>query len=102
METHHVKGDKPIKQTRAFRTGALTWAMVVGMAFAANSAFAGTPGFEKCPGIVKAGMNDCGTGKHACAGPAKTDRDPVGDHPRGFFRRTVTRRTRGTTEATAC
>jgi uncharacterized membrane protein len=28
---------------------------------------------EKCSGIVKAGMNDCGNGKHSCAGQAKTD-----------------------------
>lgn len=32
---------------------------------------------EKCFGIAKAGKNDCGTGKHACAGlGAKTDNDP--------------------------
>lgn len=32
---------------------------------------------EKCLGIVKAGMNDCGNSKHACAGQAKKDRDPT-------------------------
>lgn len=33
-------------------------------------------GQEKCYGIAKAGMNDCGTAKHACAGlGAKTDND---------------------------
>ncbi len=32
-------------------------------------------GMEKCTGIVKAGQNDCGTSKHACAGQAKTDAD---------------------------
>jgi len=32
---------------------------------------------EKCFGIAKAGQNDCGTAKHACAGEgAKTDNDP--------------------------
>jgi len=32
---------------------------------------------EKCYGIAKAGKNDCGTGKHACAGlGAKVDNDP--------------------------
>ena len=30
-------------------------------------------GMEKCGGIVKAGMNDCGTAKHACAGQAAKD-----------------------------
>jgi len=38
-------------------------------------ALAAKPGFEKCEGIVKAGMNDCGTSKHACAGQAKADSD---------------------------
>ena len=36
------------------------------------------PGQEKCYGIAKAGQNDCGTAKHACAGQgAKTDKDPA-------------------------
>jgi len=38
----------------------------------ATSALAGPvtpkPGQEKCYGIAKAGQNDCGTAKHACAG----------------------------------
>jgi uncharacterized membrane protein len=34
------------------------------------------PGQEKCFGIAKAGQNDCGTAKHACAGEgAKVDND---------------------------
>lgn len=40
-----------------------------------STALAGKAGFEKCMGIVKAGKNDCGTSKHACAGQAKTDSD---------------------------
>ena len=40
-----------------------------------TSAFAGKRGFEKCAGIVKAGMNDCGTSKHGCGGAAKKDND---------------------------
>ena len=31
---------------------------------------------EKCMGIVKAGQNECGTSKHACAGLATVDKDP--------------------------
>ena len=31
---------------------------------------------EKCYGIVKAKMNDCGTPQHACAGTAKVSGDP--------------------------
>lgn len=40
-----------------------------------SQAQAAKEGFEKCAGIVKAGKNDCGTSKHACAGQAKKDGD---------------------------
>ena len=33
--------------------------------------------FEKCYGVVKAGKNDCGTSKHACAGQSTVDKDPI-------------------------
>ncbi|MCU0834702.1 MAG: DUF2282 domain-containing protein [Chromatiaceae bacterium] len=35
--------------------------------------------WEKCAGIVKQGMNDCGArdGKHECAGQAASDGDPT-------------------------
>jgi len=55
---------------------ALASALAIGMATASGTAMAGKPGFEKCQGIVKAGMNDCGTSKHSCAGQAATDNDP--------------------------
>ncbi len=29
---------------------------------------------EKCFGVAEAGKNDCATGKHSCAGQAKTDK----------------------------
>lgn len=32
--------------------------------------------FEKCYGVVKAGMNDCATAKSSCAGSSKKDRQP--------------------------
>ena len=32
-------------------------------------------GMEKCYGIAKAGMNDCGTETHGCGGESKMDRD---------------------------
>ena len=41
-----------------------------------NTADAGKPGFEKCAGIVKTGLNDCGTSKHDCSGKATVDSDP--------------------------
>jgi uncharacterized membrane protein len=31
---------------------------------------------EKCMGIAKAGLNDCGTSTHSCAGQASADNDP--------------------------
>lgn len=34
-------------------------------------------GWEKCAGIVKKGMNDCGTSKHNCAGQSSVDSDPA-------------------------
>ena len=30
---------------------------------------------EKCVGVAKAGMNDCGTSTHSCAGQSKIDGD---------------------------
>jgi len=41
-----------------------------------GEAIAGKAGHEKCAGIVKAGMNDCGTSKHNCSGQAKKDNLP--------------------------
>lgn len=35
------------------------------------------PETEKCAGIVKAGMNDCGANGHACAGKAAKDSEPA-------------------------
>ncbi|NML15424.1 BufA1 family periplasmic bufferin-type metallophore [Azohydromonas caseinilytica] len=29
---------------------------------------------ERCHGVVRAGRNDCGTSRHACAGQAREDR----------------------------
>lgn len=58
---------------------ALAGIFALGLAAAPVSAQPVTPkaGQEKCYGIAKAGQNDCGTAKHACAGSAKTDNDPT-------------------------
>ena len=32
---------------------------------------------EKCYGIAKAGLNDCQTATHSCAGTSTKDRDPA-------------------------
>ena len=58
---------------------------VLALGFAASSVAATPPGpvtpkpgQEKCYGIAKAGQNDCGTAKHACAAQgAKADNEPT-------------------------
>lgn len=40
-----------------------------------TDAAAESKGMEKCYGIAKTGMNDCGTSSHSCAGQAKADSD---------------------------
>jgi len=52
---------------------ALASLIAIGLATISADALAGKPGFEKCAGIVKTGMNDCGTSKHSCSGMAKKD-----------------------------
>ena len=62
-----------MKNTKTIMSTAIAGAVALGMAAVSPSALAGKPGFEKCQGIAKAGMNDCGTSSHSCAGQAKTD-----------------------------
>ena len=54
---------------------------LIAIGFAASVAAQPAPqkeGTEKCYGIAKAGQNDCGTAKHACAAQgAKVDKDPA-------------------------
>lgn len=54
---------------------------IVALGFASLVAAQPVPqkaGTEKCYGVAKAGQNDCGTAKHACAGQgAKMDNDPT-------------------------
>jgi uncharacterized membrane protein len=49
--------------------------IAIGLAAASTAALAAKGETEKCAGIVKAGKNDCGTSKSACAGTATVDRD---------------------------
>ncbi len=50
--------------------------IAMGVVGASSDVLAAKPGFEKCQGIVKAGMNDCGTSSHSCAGQASKDGHP--------------------------
>jgi len=54
---------------------ALAGVVALGLAMVSAPSLAGKPGFEKCTGIAKSGMNDCGTSKHSCAGMATVDND---------------------------
>lgn len=63
-----------MSDNRMLISAALAGVMALGLGTAENAA--AKEGFEKCAGIVKAGMNDCGTSKHACAGQAAVDSDP--------------------------
>lgn len=65
-----------MKDTKTVMNTALAGALALGLASVSGTALAGKPGFEKCQGIAKAGMNDCGTSKHGCSGQATKDGDP--------------------------
>ena len=59
---------------------AMAAAIAVPLAALADSVPAPVPtGFtpEKCYGIAKAGMNDCQTATHSCAGTSTKDKDPA-------------------------
>lgn len=62
-----------MKDTNTIMSSAIAGALALGLSAITPTALAAKPGFEKCQGIVKAGMNDCGTGKHGCAGKATMD-----------------------------
>jgi len=58
-------------------TAALTGVLALGVTMVAKDpAIAGKEGMEKCAGIVKAGLNDCGTSEHDCAGMSTVDAHP--------------------------
>lgn len=62
-----------MKDNKALINSALVGAITVGLSLASGSALAAKAGFEKCAGIVKAGLNDCGSSTHSCSGQAKKD-----------------------------
>ena len=69
-----------MKQQKAGLSTAIASILALGGALAAGSAQAvpdQPKNWEKCAGIAKAGMNDCGAldGKHGCAGQAAADNE---------------------------
>jgi len=64
--------------TKQIINSTLASILALGTAMAASSAYAVPDqprSWEKCAGVAKAGMNDCGAldGKHGCASQAKID-----------------------------
>jgi len=62
-----------VKDKKILINSAVAGVLALGLGAAAMPASAAKPGFEKCFGVVRAGMNDCGTSQHACAGQATAD-----------------------------
>ncbi len=68
-----MKTDNPVLQTT------IAGILAIGTSMAATGVYAAVPdqpkNWEKCAGIAKTGMNDCGAldGSHSCAGQAKYD-----------------------------
>ncbi len=62
---------------KSFVTNSLAIAAMTTTATAMTANDAQAADKEKCYGVVKAGMNDCGnaSGTHSCAGMAKKDAD---------------------------
>lgn len=65
------------ESSKKLRSGALALSIMAGAMLTQPSVtYAGAEGMEKCAGIAKAGMNDCGANGHGCAGQAAVDADP--------------------------
>jgi uncharacterized membrane protein len=62
--------------TKNLNACGLAGLIAMSLALATQNAAAAKDDTEKCAGIVKAGKNDCGTSKAACAGTSKVDKDP--------------------------
>jgi len=56
-------------------TSALLAAIAVPLTISAAQAASPTIAGEKCYGIAKAGLNDCQTASHSCAGASTKDND---------------------------
>jgi uncharacterized membrane protein len=65
-----------VSQSKIILRSALSGLVAIGLGVNATAALAQKGNNEKCAGIVKAGKNDCGTSKNACAGQVKASGDP--------------------------
>jgi len=64
-----------VKDKNVLINAAVASVIALGLGAISQPVSAAKPGFEKCQGVAKAGMNDCGTSQHACAGQASADND---------------------------
>ena len=62
--------------TKSKKLASIAAAAIIGGGLTAVSLPAHAMSIQKCYGIAKKGMNDCGTAKHSCAGLAKTNGSP--------------------------
>ena len=62
-----------MKRSQFIIRSAVASVVALGLA-GAGQALAAKEDMEKCAGVAKAGKNDCGTGKHSCAGQSSADR----------------------------
>ena len=65
-----------MNQTDRILRAAVASLVALGVSAASGQALAAKGDNEKCAGIVKAGKNDCGTSKNACAGQVNVSNDP--------------------------
>jgi len=64
-------------KTQMIAASALLAALAAPLAAMAGPAAVPNYQAEKCYGIAKAGLNDCQTATHSCAGTATKDMDPA-------------------------
>lgn len=67
---------KHAKQTLRFALSGVVAAGLVAVAAESQAAKPKWEGHEKCYGVAKKGMNDCGTAQHKCGGLATKDDAP--------------------------
>ena len=65
-----------MSQNKLLISAAISGVLALGAVGVTNADEDKKPETERCAGIVKAGMNDCGTSEHACAGMSEEDYGP--------------------------
>ena len=66
----------PSQSPHAAVSTAISGLLALGLVAATGTEALAKPGLEKCAGIARAGLNDCATSQHSCAGNAKASGAP--------------------------